>query len=112
VKRSRLSELSLSSGRHIFSGLVGGEYIWEEAAVEFRKPGETVPPAAHTDEEVYVVLQGRARVHLASGVEHLSAGDVMLIEPGERHEFVSDEREPCVQMYVHCGPKPHPDQAV
>jgi len=50
-------------------------------------------------------------VHLDGGVEELSAGDVMVIEPGERHRFVSDEDEPCVQMYVHCGPEPHPDQA-
>jgi hypothetical protein len=34
----------------------------------------------------------------------------MVLEPGERHQFESDECEPCVQMYVHCGPEPHANQ--
>lgn len=110
MKRYRLPELPPAAGRHVFSGIVAGPYIWEEAAVEFRRPGETVPPASHDDEEIYVVLQGKARVHLDRGVEELGPGDVMVIEPGERHKFVSDEKEPCVQMYLHCGPRPHPNQ--
>ena len=110
MKRSRLDKLPAAGGRHVFSGIVTGPYIWQEAAVEFRKPGEEVPPASHDDEEIYVILQGKARVHLDTGVEHLSAGDVMVIEPGETHRFVSDEEEPCVQMYLHCGPEPHPQQ--
>ena len=109
MKRYRMGELP-AAGRHLFAGVVAGEYIWEEAAVEFRKPGEVVPWASHEDEEVYVILQGKARVHLEAGVEHLATGDVMVIEPGERHQFVSDEKEPCVQMYVHCGPKLHANQ--
>jgi mannose-6-phosphate isomerase-like protein (cupin superfamily) len=105
-----MDELPAAAGRHMFSGIVAGEHIWQEAAVEFRGPGETIPPAAHDDEEIYVILQGKAQVHLDSGVEHLAAGDVMVIEPGETHKFVSDEDEPCVQMYLHCGPEPHPNQ--
>jgi mannose-6-phosphate isomerase-like protein (cupin superfamily) len=110
MKRFRLDQLPPAAG-HVFASIVEGRWIWGEAAVEFRKAGERVPPAAHDDEEVYVILQGKARVRLDSGVEHLRAGDVMVIEPGERHEFISDEREPCVQLYVHCGPRPHPHQA-
>lgn len=111
MKRYRLSDLPAPRGRHVFSGVVSGDYIWQEAAIEFRKPGEVVPWGAHDDEEIYAILQGRASVHLDAGVEHLSAGDVMVIDPGERHKFVSDEEEPCVQMYLHCGPEPHPNQA-
>jgi mannose-6-phosphate isomerase-like protein (cupin superfamily) len=110
MKCLRISELPAADGRHVFSGVVAGGYIWDEAAVEFRKPGETVPPSAHDDEEIYVILQGKARVYLDTGVEHLAAGDVMVVEPGETHKFVSDENEPCVQLYLHCGPDPHPDQ--
>ena len=111
MKRMRLDELPRARGRHVFSEIVAGESIWQEAAIEFRKPGEVVDWSAHDDEEIYVILQGRAAVHLDGGIEELSAGDVMVIEPGERHRFVSDEDEPCVQMYVHCGQEPHPDQA-
>jgi len=84
VKRLRLDELPRARGRHVFSEIVAGEYIWQEAAIEFRKPGEVVDWSGHDDEEIYVILQGRAAVHLDGGVEQLAAGDVMVIEPGER----------------------------
>ena len=111
MKRFHVSELTAAASGHLFSSVVSGKYIWDEAAVEFRRPGETIPPAAHDDEEIYLILQGKARVRLDTGVEHLCAGEGMVIEPGETHEFVSDEDEPCVQMYLHCGPQPHPNQA-
>jgi len=101
VKRYRLGELPDVGEDHVFRGIVSSPYIWQEAAIEFRKPGEVVPWG----------VQGKARVRLDAGVEHLRAGDVVLIEPGERHQFESDEEEPCVQMYVHCGPERHPNQA-
>jgi len=111
VKRYRLGALPDAGGDHVFRGIVSSPYIWQEAAIEFRKPGEVVPWGVHDDEEIYVILQGKARVRLDAGVEHLRAGDVVLIEPGERHQFESDEDAPCVQMYVHCGPELHPNQA-
>jgi mannose-6-phosphate isomerase-like protein (cupin superfamily) len=111
MRRYRLSELPGAGAGHVFRGIVSGLYIWQEAAVEFRRPSEVVPWSVHDDEEIYVILQGRARVRLEGGVEQVAAGDVIVIEPGERHQFESDEREPCVQMYVHCGPEPHPNQA-
>jgi len=110
VKRYRLDKLPDAVGDHVFRGIVSSPYIWQEAAIEFRRPGEVVPWGVHDDEEIYVILQGKARVRLDDGVEHLTAGDVVLIEPGERHQFESDEDEPCVQMYVHCGPERHPNQ--
>jgi quercetin dioxygenase-like cupin family protein len=112
MRRYRLSELPSAGASHVFGGIVSGPYIWSEAAVEFRGPGEVVPWGAHDDEEIYVILQGKARVRLEAGVEQVSAGDVIVIEPGERHQFESDERDGCVQMYVHCGPEPHPNQRV
>jgi mannose-6-phosphate isomerase-like protein (cupin superfamily) len=110
MKRCRLHELPDAGPHHVFRPLVSSPYIWNEAAIEFRRPGEVVPWGVHDDEEIYLILQGKARVVLADGVEHLAAGDVMLIEPGERHRFESDESEPCVQMYLHCGPEPHENQ--
>jgi len=110
MKRSRLNELPDPGAGHVFQGLASSPYLWSEAAVEFRRPGEIVPWGVHDDEEIYVILQGRARVRLADSVEDLVAGDVMLVEPGERHQFESDAREPCVQMYLHCGPLPHENQ--
>jgi mannose-6-phosphate isomerase-like protein (cupin superfamily) len=110
MRRYRLNELPDAGTGHIFRGIVSGPYIWQEAAVEFRRPGEVVPWGVHDDEEIYVILQGKARVRLENSVEHLSAGDVLVLEPGERHQFESDECEPCVQMYAHCGPEPHANQ--
>lgn len=110
MKRCRLSELPDAGQDHVFRALVSSPYIWEEASIEFRGRGEVIPWGVHEDDEIYVILQGKARVRLEGRVEHLSAGEVMLIEPGERHQFESDEEDPCVQMYVHCGPERHPHQ--
>ena len=110
MRRCRLSGVPDAGEDHVFRGIVSSPYIWREAAIEFRGRGEVVPWGVHDDEEIYVILQGKARVRLDDGVEHLTAGDVVLIEPGERHQFESDEEEPCVQMYVHFGPERHPDQ--
>ena len=90
MRRCRLSGVPDAGEDHVFRGIVSSPYIWREAAIEFRGPGEVVPWGVHDDEEIYVILQGKARVRLDDGVEHLTAGDVVLIEPGERHQFESD----------------------
>ncbi len=110
MRRYRLDALPEGRGKHVFDGAVSGPYIWGEAAVEFRRPGEVVPWGVHDDEEVYVILQGEALVRLEAGVERLAMGDVMVLEPGERHQFEADKAGGCVQLYVHCGPDMHPNQ--
>lgn len=113
MKRYRLSALGEAGGRHVFTGIVGGEFICE-GAMSFKPPGLVThadePRHVHDDAEVFVILQGKARMRLDDRVEHLRAGDVVVIEPGENHHLESDERDPCINLYLHCGPQPHPTQ--
>ena len=106
MKRYRLDNLPAGPGGHIFRGTVAGEFI-TEGAMDRRQPGEVVPPAVHDDEEIFVILQGRATVHFDQGVEALTPGDVLVVEPGERHSLEADGEDPCVQLYLHFGPKAH-----
>ena len=61
----------------------------------------------HAEEEIFVILQGKARVRLDDRVEHLTAGDLVVIEPGENHHLEADEQDPCINLHIGCGPRPN-----
>ena len=113
MKRYRLDGLPRSASRHVFGGIVPGEYI-SEGAMNFKTPGFVAhayePRHVHGEEEILVILQGKARVRLDDRVEHLAAGDVVVIEPGENHHLEADEQDPCINLYVACGQEPSPKQ--
>jgi len=114
MKRYRLNDLPETEARHVFGGLVPGEFI-VEGAMNFKTPGFVAhadePRHVHDDnEEIFVILQGKARVRFDDRVEHLTAGDVVVIEPGENHHLEADEEEPCINLYLHCGPERSPQQ--
>jgi len=114
MKRYRLNELPLDRGLHIFAGIVPGEFI-SQGEMKYKPPGHVAhadtPIHVHEDHaEIFVILQGRARVRFDDYVEHLKAGDVIVIDPGENHHLESDEEDPCINLYLHCGPERHPDQ--
>jgi hypothetical protein len=35
---------------------------------------------------------------------------VVVCEPGEDHHLISDEKDPCVNIYLHADDTPHPKQ--
>lgn len=37
-------------------------------------------------------------------------GDVFIVEPGEDHHLISDDVDPCINLWLHAGPERHPDQ--
>jgi quercetin dioxygenase-like cupin family protein len=43
-------------------------------------------------------------------MQHLVAGDVVVIEPGENHHLEADEHDPCINLFVQSGPAPNPKQ--
>lgn len=109
--------------KHILSGIIPGAFI-SRGALNFKRPGERshdvgcVCPACdgkgrhvHPDDaEVFVIMQGKARIEV-DGVSHpLVAGDVVICEPGEDHHLVSDEHDPCVNLYLHAGDVQNPRQ--
>ena len=114
MRRYRLDQLPDTDARHVFGGIVAGEFI-SIGGMFFKPPGHISHademPHVHDDEEIFVILQGKARIRFDQKVEPLSAGDVMVIEPRENHHFESDRIEPCINLSLRCGPKPHPDQS-
>jgi len=113
VRRYRLNQLPETNARHVFGGIVAGEFI-SIGGMFFKSPGQIShadeTPHVHDDEEVFVILQGKARIHFDDKVESFSSGDVIVIEPRENHHFESDRDEPCINLSLRCGPQPHPDQ--
>jgi acetolactate decarboxylase len=113
VRRYRLNQLPETDARHVFGGIVGGEFI-SVGGMFFKSPGQIShadeQPHVHDDEEVFVILQGKARIRFDDGIESYSAGDVIVIEPRENHHFESDREDPCINLSLRCGPTRHPDQ--
>ncbi|NUR95721.1 MAG: cupin domain-containing protein [Kribbellaceae bacterium] len=75
----RLAELA--GPRHGSSTSVFLE-IWE--------PGGAQPLNSHPDSaEIFIVLAGQARAHSDDNVVELSAGDVLVLQPGSEHRIVN-----------------------
>ena len=113
MKRYRLNTSPDTNARHVFAGIVPGEFI-SEGAMNFKSPGFVShagePRHVHAEEEIFVILQGKARVRFDDRVEHLTVGDVVVIEPGENHHLEADKQDPCISLYIGCGAKPNPLQ--
>jgi quercetin dioxygenase-like cupin family protein len=113
MKRYRLSDLPQSGEGHIFAGLVPGRFLYN-GGLGFKRPGQRMHPEFHTHEEaeVFLILQGRGELEI-NGTRHaVAAGDVLVVEPGEDHHLISSRDRPIVNVWLHAGPRPHPDQTV
>ncbi|HTZ45861.1 MAG TPA: cupin domain-containing protein [Jatrophihabitans sp.] len=53
----------------------------------------------HSEDEIYVVLSGRAVLEADSGRVPVSAGSVLFVPAGERHRFV-EQTEPLAVLVV------------
>ena len=68
------------------------------------------PDHRHTDEEVFIIMQGKARMEIDGTVYPMVTGDIIVVEPGEQHYLTADEQDPCINIWFHAGPERHPDQ--
>jgi mannose-6-phosphate isomerase-like protein (cupin superfamily) len=59
--------------------LSGGLYVLEA--------GATDPQSPHTEDELYVVMSGRARVQVGQGVRDIKRGSVVFVAAGVEHRF-------------------------
>jgi mannose-6-phosphate isomerase-like protein (cupin superfamily) len=50
--------------------------------------GRADPQQPHTEDEVYVVLSGRGRLHTDTGDADAVPGAVLYVPAGERHRFI------------------------
>jgi len=117
LKQLSIKDLPIGA-RHILSGLIPGEYL-TRGGLNFKGPGDRSHDVGcdckscdgkgrhvHKDDsEVFVLLQGKARIEVDGESHDLKAGDVVICEPGEDHHLISDEQEPCVNIYLHGGDK-------
>jgi len=124
MKRYSLHDLPLGK-RHILSGLLPGEYL-VSGGLGFKGSGHRSHDVGcqcgscdgkgrhvhQNDSEVFIILQGKARMEVDGKFHDLVAGDVVICEPGEDHHLVSDMKDPCVNIYLHAGNQPHPKQQV
>ena len=51
--------------------------------------------------EVFVFLEGKAVMEVNGKEYPVSAGDVMIAEPGEDHHVRADDKFPCVNLWLH-----------
>ncbi len=112
MKRLRLRDLQDVTDGHFLKGIIPGEFLCQ-GALSFKHPGQRThgtDPHVHEDHEVFVLLQGKAVMEIDGEPHHMQTGDIIVCEPGEDHHLISDEHTPCINLWLHAGPTPHPDQ--
>jgi quercetin dioxygenase-like cupin family protein len=78
--------------------MTGGER-WREflrvpalsAGVYVLEAGADDPQGPHGEDEVYVVLQGRARLQVGEATHRAQTGDLLYVAAGAPHKFVAIE---------------------
>ncbi len=113
MKRYRLNQLPDTRQGHFLSGIVPGKYI-NKGAMSYKTPGFVThadePAHIHDDAEVFVILQGKAKMQMDHEVIELVTGDVLVVEPGENHHLIADEHDPCINLWVRAGGERNPQQ--
>ncbi len=67
--------------------------------------GAVDPQQPHTEDEVYIVLSGRAKLWTPDAVAEASAGSVLFVPAGEEHRFIDVEED--LTVVVVFGPAEH-----
>ena len=123
MKQLRLTDLAFSGCDHILSNVIPGKYL-SRGGLGFKQPGQRSHDAGctcaacdgkgrhvHTDDsEVFILLQGKARMEVDGYSYDMVSGDVIVCEPGEDHHLVSDEHDPCINLWLHAADTRHPNQ--
>ncbi len=123
MKRLRLSDLKSEGSRHVLGDAIPGAYL-SHGGLSFKKPGQrshdvgcSCPSCdgkgrhVHSDDcEVFILLQGKARMEIDGTSHAMVAGDVIVCEPGEDHHLVADKDDPCVNITLHAAQTHHTGQ--
>lgn len=122
MRKLTIRDLPLRS-RHILAGVIPGDYICQ-GGLNFKAGGDRSHDVGcackscdgkgrhvhEDDNEIFIILQGKARIEVDGEAHDLCAGDVVICEPGEDHHLVSDEDDPCINLYLHTGDEPNAKQ--
>ena len=115
MKRYRLTDLADIREGHFLADVIPGEFL-TEGGLSFKSPGQRTHDHdgprgddrhTHYDCEVFVILQGRGRMEVDGETHPVTVGDVIVIEPGEDHHLTADPDDPCTNLWLHAGPRPH-----
>jgi len=68
-------------------------------------PGEGPKLHRHAYEEVFIILEGRARFTIGSTALEASAGQVLLVRAGVPHKFTNLSTERLRQIDIHLSPQ-------
>ena len=123
MKRLSLTDLNCGGTGHVLENVIPGKYI-SQGGMSFKRPGQRSHDVGcecpscdgkgrhvHPDDcEVFIILQGKARIEIDGIFHDMFAGDVIVCEPGEEHHIVSDENDPCVNMFLHASDSRNEDQ--
>lgn len=123
MKRLKLTDLSACTTTHFLQDIIPGQYLCH-GGLSFKSPGQRTHDVGcvcaacdgegrhvHIDDcEVFVILQGKAVMEINGHGYPVAAGDVLVCEAGEDHHLLSDETEPCVNIWLHASDKRHADQ--
>src|SRR5215510_1068650 len=71
-------------------------------------PGQAQKPHTHGDQDkIYLVLEGRGRIHLDGLEETVAPGEVVVAKAGAAHGVANDGPDPLVLLVVVTPPPPH-----
>ncbi len=107
MKILKLSQLQDINEGHILSNIINEKYICE-GNLNFGAPGFRTHSSKdkseddfhiHDTHEIFIVLQGKARVEINKNYHNIKTGDVFIVEPGEDHHFIVDENDPAVYIW-------------
>ncbi|MCD6289759.1 MAG: cupin domain-containing protein [Anaerolineae bacterium] len=113
MKRIHFSDLGRHSGRHVLAGILDGEWL-NRGGLSFHPPGfrthDDEPVHVHDTQEAFCIMQGHGVLELDGERIPVQVGDVIIIEPGENHHLISSEEDPLINLWLHAGDEPHPNQ--
>ena len=63
------------------------------------RAGDTDPQAPHMEDEVYYIVSGRARIHVADEDQAVQAGSIVYVAKNVEHKFHSIEEDLTVLVF-------------
>jgi mannose-6-phosphate isomerase-like protein (cupin superfamily) len=104
VKIVREEDLPLDGTAH---ELIGEQHGDVGVSVIFSRAAPGRGPSLHTHPyaELLILVEGTARVFTGDEERDISAGDIVVVEPGEPHGFVNTGDAPLRQIDIHASPR-------
>ena len=107
MKLSPKSQASTSSVSHdpnvqkivsLHNGDVPGILQWARSTIE---PGITISEHQHSDaREIFHIVNGSLSAFINKDAFELEAGDVLVVDPGDKHAFENRSEAPCTIIYT------------